>query len=278
MRPGPFVAAKVVTAAGGAGAGDSGFLHDRSEARKSASSTTAPRQVVSREPGTASRSRIIPRGAAPGLRGGSRDRRKGLAGSASKERIRVPIERLKEGPITITVPLTGRLVVKLLDPVGNPFLQPTAVTVEGGDNRRNAVRFVVRTETGTAEFPFTPARGRLTLTASAESHDTVSGQAIESLSPGRGSHRRGEVSEEARRPRRARRRRVGLSARPVDAGRRSHQHLGRSAPAVVCAGRHRRRPECSSSGSTARPPGSSRCASSSSRSETVPTGSSGRAS
>ena len=182
MRPGPFVAAKVVTAAGVPAPGIPVSFTIIQKRGRSASSSTVPRQVVSRSPdGLAIAHHPAVR---PQDFEGEVEIDASLAGSTAKERLRVPLEKLKEGPITITVPLTGRLIVKILDPVGNAFLQPATVTLEGGDNRRNAVRFVVRTETGSAEFPFAPARGRLTLTASTDSHDTVSGQAIESLPPG----------------------------------------------------------------------------------------------
>jgi hypothetical protein len=104
-----------------------------------------------------------------------------LEGHPSKSAVTVPWERLKEGPITLTLPPTGRVIVKLLDPEAKPATGRVDLTIRGSVRVGKAERRVMlrsRTESGTAEVRFVPAGMALFVTARAEGFDSVLEQPI----------------------------------------------------------------------------------------------------
>ena len=104
-----------------------------------------------------------------------------IEGTGSGGRVKATSDELKAGPITLVMPQTGRVVVKVLDPEGKPF--PSETTVSLAAERPSApgwfFRREAKTNDGSAEFAMTPAGNLLTASAETAGFDTVTREKLD---------------------------------------------------------------------------------------------------
>ena len=173
------MAAKVVTAAGEPVAGVMvGFSMSRGKNRSAMRSFSA----VSRRPDGLAVAH--PSVGADDFRGEGIEVTAGIAGAPATTRVTVPLEKRKEGPITVVVGATGRIVVKLRDPEGQPFLGETRVSLIASKpgKGRHAHGVSGRRRRGARQIPVRAGRGNRLHHRRVTDFDTVTSQNVATLS------------------------------------------------------------------------------------------------
>ena len=98
-----------------------------------------------------------------------------IEGSPPKEAVKVPLGKLKEGPITLVTGPMGRLTVKLQEPDGKPYFGDARVSLTVTRNKNLWTELRAAASGGTASFPWVPVGAALALSAEPEGFDSVLG-------------------------------------------------------------------------------------------------------